>query len=41
VTAGDFDGDGVLDIAVGVHHGASVGIQLLKQCPAHDVRACR
>ena len=41
VTAGDYDGDGVTDIAVGVHHGAEVGVQLLKQCPAHDVRACR
>jgi hypothetical protein len=41
VTAGDYDGDGVLDIAVGVHHGATVEVQLLQQCPAHDVRACR
>jgi hypothetical protein len=40
VTAGDFDGDGVLDVAVGVHRGSGVGVQLLRQCPAHDVRAC-
>jgi hypothetical protein len=41
VTAGDYDGNGVLDIAVGVRHGSSVGVQLLQQCPAHDLRACR
>lgn len=41
VTAGDFDGDGVLDVAVGVHRGTGVGVQLLRQCPAHDTRACR
>ncbi len=41
VTAGDFDGDGVLDIAVGVHRGSETSVQLLKQCPAHDTRACR
>ena len=41
VTAGDFDGDGVLDVAVGVHRGSGVGVQLLRQCPAHDTRACR
>ncbi|HEX8111162.1 MAG TPA: VCBS repeat-containing protein [Kofleriaceae bacterium] len=40
VTAGDFDGDGVLDVAVGVHRGSGVGVQLLRQCPAHDTRAC-
>jgi hypothetical protein len=41
VTAGDFDGDGVLDVAVGVHRGSGVGVQLLRQCPAHDTRACQ
>ena len=41
VTAGDFDGNGVPDIAVGVHRGAEVGVQLLRQCPAHDTRTCR
>jgi hypothetical protein len=40
VTAGDFDGDGVLDVAIGVHRGSGVGVQLLRQCPAHDTRAC-
>lgn len=41
VTAGDLDGDGVLDVAVGVHRGAGGTVQLLRQCPAHDTRACR
>jgi hypothetical protein len=41
VTAGDFDGDGVLDIAVGVHRGSETSVLLLQQCPAHDTRACR
>jgi len=41
VTAGDFDGDGVLDIAVGIHRGSETSVQLLQQCPAHDTRACR
>jgi len=40
VTAGDFDGDGVPDIAVGVHRGAETDVQLLRQCPAHDTRTC-
>jgi len=40
VTAGDYNGDGVLDIAVGVHRGSGVGVQLLRQCPAHDTRTC-
>ncbi|HEX4417093.1 MAG TPA: VCBS repeat-containing protein [Kofleriaceae bacterium] len=40
VTAGDYDGDGVLDLAVGVQHGAETDVQLLHQCPAHDTRAC-
>jgi len=40
VTAGDYDGDGVLDVAVGVHRGSGVSVQLLRQCPAHDTRAC-
>jgi FG-GAP repeat protein len=41
VTAGDFDGDGVLDVAIGVHRGSGVGVQLLRQCPAHDTRTCQ
>ena len=41
VTAGDFDGDGILDLAVGVQHGgAGVAVQRFRQCPAHDTRAC-
>ena len=41
LTAGDYDGDGVLDVAVGVNRGGVVNVQLLRQCPAHDTRACR
>jgi hypothetical protein len=41
LTAGDYDGDGVLDVAVSVHRVDSVGIQLLRQCPRHDTRDCR
>jgi hypothetical protein len=41
VTAGDYDGDGVLDVAVGVHRGSGVSVQLLRQCPAHDTRTCQ
>jgi hypothetical protein len=40
LTAGDYDGDGVLDLAVAVHRVDEVGIQLLRQCPAHDIRTC-
>lgn len=40
LTAGDFDGDGVPDLAVGVRRIDAVGVQLLRQCPAHDTRAC-
>lgn len=39
-TAGDFDGDGVPDLAVGVRRIDTVGVQLLRQCPAHDTRTC-
>jgi hypothetical protein len=39
--ASDFDGDGVLDVAIGVNRVSEVGVVLLHQCPAHDVRACR
>jgi len=39
-TAGDFDGDGVPDLAVGVRRMDAVGVQLLRQCPAHDTRTC-
>ena len=41
VTAGDYDGDGVLDIAVGIHRGAGVAVELLRQCPAHNTRTCQ
>lgn len=40
LTAGDYDGDGVLDVAIGVHRVSAVGVQLLRQCPAHDTRTC-
>ncbi len=38
---GDFDGDAVQDLAVSVVRGAEVSVQFLRQCPAHDTRACR
>jgi hypothetical protein len=38
---GDFDGDGVTDLAVGVARGLEVNVQFVAQCPAHDVRGCR
>jgi len=41
LTAGDYDGDGVIDLAVGVNRGGVINVQLLRQCPAHDTRACR
>jgi hypothetical protein len=37
---GDFDGDGVPDLAVGVRRMDGTGVQLLRQCPAHDTRTC-
>jgi hypothetical protein len=40
LTAGDYDGDGVLDVAVGVNRGGVVNVQLMRQCPAHDTRSC-
>ncbi len=40
VTAGDFDGDGVLDVAVSVHRVDEVGVHYLRQCPEHDTRTC-
>lgn len=41
LAAGDFDGDGVLDVAVGVNRGGIAHVELMRQCPAHDTRACR
>ena len=38
--AGDFDGDGVLDVAVGTRRVDANAVQLLKQCPGHDTRGC-
>jgi hypothetical protein len=40
-TAGDFDGDGVLDVAISVNRIAEIGVSFLRQCPAHDTRGCR
>jgi hypothetical protein len=39
LVVGDFDGDGVPDLGVGMAR-AEVGGQFIKQCPAHDVRGC-
>ncbi len=41
LAVGDYDGDGVPDLAVGVAIGSEGNIQTLKQCPAHDTRRCR
>jgi hypothetical protein len=41
LASGDFDGDGLLDLAVGVSLGTELNVQILKQCPAHDTRRCR
>ena len=40
LTAGDFDGDGVTDVAVGVNRGGVIHVELVRQCPAHDTRRC-
>ncbi|MEO8707111.1 MAG: hypothetical protein ABI867_44200 [Kofleriaceae bacterium] len=40
VITGDFDGDGVPDLAVGLLRGAVISVQLVRQCPAHDTRGC-
>jgi hypothetical protein len=40
LVVGDFDGDGVPDLGVGMAR-AEVGAQFIKQCAAHDVRNCR
>ena len=40
LSVGDFDGDGVLDLAVVLAIGFEVNIQTLRQCPAHDTRRC-
>ena len=41
LVVGDFDGDAVADLGVGVARGAEISIQFLRQCPAHDTRGCR
>lgn len=38
---GDFDGDGVRDVAVMIGRAAEISVQFLKQCPAHDTRGCQ
>ncbi len=40
VTPGDFDGDGVVDVALSQHRVDEVVVYLLRQCPAHDTRRC-
>lgn len=37
---GDFDGDGVTDLAVGIGLGTGINLQMIRQCPAHDTRRC-
>ncbi|HSK03956.1 MAG TPA: VCBS repeat-containing protein [Kofleriaceae bacterium] len=39
-TPGDYDGDGVIDVAISLHRVDEVVIHLLRQCPAHDTRGC-
>ncbi|MBA2541498.1 MAG: hypothetical protein H0V17_17785, partial [Deltaproteobacteria bacterium] len=41
LVVGEFDGDGVRDLAVKLGRAAEVSVQFLKQCPAHDVRSCQ
>jgi len=39
--AGDFNGDGVPDVAMTATRNGVVYVQLFAQCPAHDTRMCR
>lgn len=41
LVAGEFDGDGVADLAVRVRRAAELSVQFVRQCPAHDVRGCQ
>lgn len=41
LTVGDFDGDGIADLAVQVARGGIRGVQLVHQCPAYDERGCQ
>lgn len=38
---GDYNGDGVQDVAIATTRNGIVSVQLFAQCPAHDTRACR
>jgi hypothetical protein len=40
-TAGDYDGDGVPDVALIQHRVDEVVVYFLRQCPRHDTRSCR
>lgn len=40
LTASDFNGDGILDVAITLHRVDEVVIHYLRQCPAHDTRNC-
>lgn len=39
-TPGDFDGDGVIDVAISLHRVDEVVVHLLRQCPDHDRDGC-
>jgi hypothetical protein len=41
MTPGDYDGDGVLDLAINVSQSGLGSVQFVRQCPAHDTRGCR
>jgi hypothetical protein len=42
ITAADYDGDGVTDLAIALLRGGGLGsVQVVRQCPAHDTRGCR
>lgn len=40
LTPSDFDGDGVVDLALTLHRVNEVFVHYLRQCPAHDTRDC-
>jgi hypothetical protein len=41
LVGGDFDGDGVPDVALGFGLRGEGQTQFVRQCPAHDTRGCR
>ena len=41
ITPGDYDGDGVTDLAIVISRAGIRSIQFARQCPAHDTRGCR